>query len=116
MKSATTSPFIPDTSYDRQPQPKDVTVSLFEYQLDAVSWMHYVEDNVNADIKYGKLSSWGACQTDILFDVEANKMYLPSSISKFTNTFQIKGGVIADEVCDYYYCFTFKFPSNFLKI
>lgn len=99
MKSATTNPFIPDASFDRVAQPALVTATLFEYQLDAVSWMQYVENNVNSDIKFGRLSSWGACQADVLFDVENKEMYLPKSIDQFTDYFQVKGGVIADEVC-----------------
>jgi DNA repair protein RAD5 len=98
MKSATTNPFIPDANYETLKQPTQVTAKLFDYQMDAVSWMQYVENNVNSDIKYGKLSSWGACQTDILFDLETDNIYMPSSIDKFTGVFQIKGGVIADEM------------------
>lgn len=98
MKSATTNPFIPEANYERLKQPAQITATLFEYQMDAVSWMQYIENNVNSDIKYGKLSSWGAVQTDVLFDLETSNLYLPSSIDKFTGVLQIKGGVIADEM------------------
>lgn len=69
---------------------------------------------IPADIKYGTLSSWGACQTDVLFDLETDTFHLPSSIDQFTGVLQIKGpyypffffflslilsgGVIADEM------------------
>jgi hypothetical protein len=102
MKSATTNPFVPEASFDRLTQPKAVMPTLFEYQLDAVSWMRYIESNVSSatEIKFGRLSSWGACQTDVLFDLEKKQMHLPSSVDRFTDSFQIKGGVIADEVCE----------------
>lgn len=104
------------TSIIPQAQPPGFKEStkLYKYQLDALSWMKAVEEDINAGktvvsvhhqkgmtYKYCPLIPWRAAKTGLLFDfsnVDSPRLVTCDEIPKHVKSFQPKGAVLADEV------------------
>lgn len=61
-----TDPYKPPGKFCRLQQPEGLALNLFNYQLDAVSWMSSVESSATW-IKYCPLLPWPFTRPDILF-------------------------------------------------
>lgn len=102
----------------KQPSSFREGLHLYKYQLDAVSWMKSVEEDVAAgnnqslpvlhrvidivfsglEYSFVQLAPWRAARTEILFDEHKRKMATYDQIPNFIQKFVPKGGVLADEV------------------
>lgn len=84
----------------KQPAGLREGLNLYKYQLDAVSWMKSIEEDIDAKIpyKYTSMVPWRSARTEILFDVENQKCVACDRISEHTKTFYPKGAILADEV------------------
>ncbi len=68
------------------------------YQLDAISWMKSIENNVDKEFKYCDLVPWRASRTSLLFDLHNEKIVLPDKADEYIGSLKSKGGVLADVV------------------
>eukprot|EP00029_Vermamoeba_vermiformis_P000823 TRINITY_DN11008_c0_g1_i1.p1 TRINITY_DN11008_c0_g1~~TRINITY_DN11008_c0_g1_i1.p1 ORF type:complete len:857 (+),score=187.90 TRINITY_DN11008_c0_g1_i1:110-2680(+) len=68
------------------------------YQLECISWMKSIEDNIDKEFKYCDLTPWRASRANLLFDLHNEKILTPEAVNDYIGTFKSHGGVLADAV------------------
>ena len=85
----------------KQPSGFREGLNLYQYQLDAVTWMKSVEDDIcnERDFSYCHLVPWRSAKSDILWDSRSGEFVTYADVQKSLTAFIPKGGILADEVC-----------------
>eukprot|EP01127_Copromyxa_protea_P010164 TRINITY_DN2452_c0_g1_i2.p1 TRINITY_DN2452_c0_g1~~TRINITY_DN2452_c0_g1_i2.p1 ORF type:complete len:1088 (-),score=197.51 TRINITY_DN2452_c0_g1_i2:351-3344(-) len=87
---------IPTNYLIPRKQPNGLNCRLHRYQLDAVAWMHDIEDSASRDITYSPLLPWSNewLIDDIGSLIHVNDPYIETRNKKV----KIKGGILGDEM------------------
>ncbi len=78
-------------------------IKLYKYQLDAISWMKGVEnDLMKSGISFCRAIPWRTARSDILLrngsDFYGKEFVLPESASSHVSVLTPRGGILADEM------------------
>jgi SNF2 family DNA or RNA helicase len=80
-------------------------IKLYKYQLDAISWMKSVEnDLINNSISFCRAIPWRQARSDVMLygnpqDYSGKREFvLPENVSSYVSKFKPRGGILADEM------------------
>lgn len=83
---------VPSVLYKQLPRLK---LKLYKYQLEEVSWMKQLEENIDNPIQFSTLATWKKGETELLFEGANRRFYLEPALN---GDMRSRGGILADEM------------------
>eukprot|EP00026_Physarum_polycephalum_P001595 Phypoly_transcript_01597.p1 GENE.Phypoly_transcript_01597~~Phypoly_transcript_01597.p1 ORF type:complete len:1093 (+),score=215.01 Phypoly_transcript_01597:397-3279(+) len=85
--------------YEADPQPEGFksSVALYDYQLDAITWMKTVELEM-PEVEYTELIPWRVPDSTLYFTMDGKTVWSDRGLSEYFVKANPKGGILADEM------------------
>eukprot|EP01127_Copromyxa_protea_P004061 TRINITY_DN1385_c1_g1_i1.p1 TRINITY_DN1385_c1_g1~~TRINITY_DN1385_c1_g1_i1.p1 ORF type:complete len:391 (-),score=99.57 TRINITY_DN1385_c1_g1_i1:71-1243(-) len=92
--------FIPVSTSNPEKQPEGLKegIKLHKYQLDAVSWMKWVENSEPRKFEFCYLAPWTGARSGLLLNPRDSTFVPCDQVGKHVDSVAYSGGVLADEM------------------